>query len=46
MFNLANNIVVLVVLTLHIGNEYGMVSLRPYSTNLINNYKTLRYEYR
>jgi hypothetical protein len=27
-------------------NVYGMVSLRPYSKNLINNYKTLRYEYR
>ena len=27
-------------------NVYGMVSLRPYGTNLINNYKTLNYEYR
>ena len=27
-------------------NVYGMVTLRPYSTNLINNIKTLNYEYR
>jgi hypothetical protein len=27
-------------------NVYGMVSLRPHSTNLINNTKTLNYEYR
>ena len=27
-------------------NGYGMVTLRPYSTNLINNIKTLNYEYR
>jgi hypothetical protein len=40
----ALNIVLNVVRGGRIFNVYGMVSLRPYITNLINNTKTLNYE--